>query len=272
METAGEMQNQNFEPLFEDERPFSEAELSGTDEEMPEKKEVESSPKEDKPEESEGYAPHAALHETREMLKEEKAARKDLEDKVDKLAAEKAEPEPEMPDGFKVLTDLEFDELVDDDPQEALRYQVKLQKYEKQQAEAKKEMGARQAQIDQVINQTVERIEKAVPGLYDEDNSISKDLADFAINSGFKDENYLEVMTNPSTIIIPAGTNNPYLLGDGAASLIELLHNLHKGKETPQEEGAGKGKISTGPVNTKQFTEAEFTGLSEADQEKLLRG
>ena len=267
-------QGQEFKPLFEEEESFTEAQLTGIEEETPpeEKKDDGKATQEQATEkESEGYVPHAALHETRELLKEEKAARKDLEDKVDQLAAEKAEPE--MPDGFKVLTDEELDELIEDDPQEALRYQFKFKAYNEKKAKAEEAMENQQRQAENFVMNTVDRIEKAVPGLYDEDNSIGKDLADFAIKSGFKDEAFLEVMTNPATVVIPAGSKTPYLLSNGAASLIEMLHNLHKGKgASSSQEGSG-GKISTGgPVDTKELTEAEFAGLSEAERKKLLGG
>lgn len=193
----------------------------------------------------EGYVPHAALHETREMLKEEKAERKVLEAKVDQLLAEKAEVElePKMPDGFKVLTDEELDELIDDDPQEAQRYQAKLQRYESKKATAKQVMREQRRETESVVMTTVDRIEKAVPGIYDEEKSIGKDLADFAIKSGFKDESFLEVMTNPATIVIPAGTDKRVLLSNGAASLIEMLHKIHTSSAEGEAEEVDIEKI-----------------------------
>ena len=263
----------------------------------------------------EGYVPHAALHETRELLKEEKAARKALEAKFDELVAKKDEPEPVMPDGFKILTDLELDELIEDDPQGAMRYQAKLAKYEKQQATANQSMRDQHREAESVVMTTVDRIEKAVPGIYDGEKTIAKDLADFAIESGFKDEAFLEVMTNPATVVIPAGTDKRVLLSNGAASLIEMLHKIHtssssaEGKEVDieklrsdiREEETEKIKAEVtkdllaklkpehvpsdyrnieelpgsqdAPIaSNKQYTEAEFARLSEADQEKLLGG
>ena len=202
-----------------------------------------------------GYVPHAALHETRELLKEEKAARKSLEDKVEKLIAEKEIPEPEMPDGFKILTELELDELIEDNPNEAIRYQAKLQRYESKKAVAKEVMREQQREAESVVMTSVDRIEKAVPGLYDSEKSIAKDLAEFAVKSGFKDEAFLEVMTNPATVVIPAGTDKRVLLSNGAASLIEMLHKIHTSSAEGKEGDVEKVRAEITEELTKSLTE-----------------
>lgn len=203
-----------------------------------------------------GYVPHEALHETRELLKKEKAARKALEEKVEKLVAEKEVPEPIMPDGFKVLTDLEFDELTEDDPQAAIRYQAKLLKYESKKIAEKDLMREQQREAESIVMSSVDRIEKAVPGIYDGEQSIAKDLADFAIKSGFKDEAFLEVMTNPATVVIPAGTNKRILLSNGAASMIEMLHNIHTSSAEDKKVDTEKMREEIRAEERKSLTES----------------
>ena len=118
-------------------------------------------------------------------------------------------------------------------------------------------------------------------------------------------------MTNPATVVIPAGTDKQILLSNGAASLIEMLHKIHtssaEGKNSEEvraeirKEETEKIKAEVtkdlltklkpehvpseyrsieelpgsqdAPVaSTKQYTEDEFARLSEADQERLLGG
>jgi len=277
IEQTKEMQ-EDYTPLFEDEKGFSEAELSGEEDEKPEKegKESEEQPADQKAEkepessESEGM-PYDALYEERV---ERERLRSDVQQLHQDLQDVKAEKAVEFDSDFKVLSDEELDELIEDDPQEALRYQFKLKAYNEKKAKAEETMENQQRQAENFVMTTVDRIEKAVPGLYDEDNSIAKDLSDFAIESGFKDEAFLEVMTNPATVVIPAGTDKRILLSNGAASLIEMLHSLHaKSGEKVQGKETSKARISSGePIDTRNFTEAEWAGLSEEERNRLLGG
>lgn len=196
-------------------------------EEEPKKKEPDKKP--DKP--PEGFVPKEALAEARKQLR-------DLKEEVARLKAqpppeEKAKPQP-APDekqweNFKVLSDQEYDQLVEDDPIEAQKYFHRLRKYERfqdQKERAKAEQEQSKAKFNNLVSETVKQIQEAVPGIYDQESEVASQLATFAVEHGFDDERYLDAMTNPATLIVPPGQQKSFILGPGAASLIKLLHNL----------------------------------------------
>jgi hypothetical protein len=318
-------------PLFDEVAP-SEAELTGVEEETatPEKKEegegeVEESEKatkeekasteepaketEEKPAEETkaspekppaGYVPWQALRDERDLvvsLREE-------------LATMKAEAEKDTEDTFKVLSDEELKELAEDDPVEAVMYQNRLNKHlrEQQEKEAKQEAQREQSYADEaVINQSFERMEKAVPGLLDKSNPINQELTQFAVDNGFEPD-YIAAMTAPGTLILPAGAKNPVLLGPGAAGLVGMIYKLHSTlkendpetlraqikakveKELTQtiteqlikkfkspaggEEFKSIGEVPGGPDEVPDvsggFTEAQYANMSPEQRDKLL--
>lgn len=269
---------EDFEPLFKGEGEFTEAELTGLDEENQEqaaekepeeketakpedevkekepeeKKEDDTKKAEKKPEEKskeeaeaeeksskppDGYVPHAALYEEREKRKALSSEVQTLKEQIATIQAEKeVPPEPELVPDFEVLSDEALDELIEEDPQEAIRYQAKLGKFEAKKAKAERALQDQKREAETIVMSTVDRIEKAIPGIYDDKSTVATDLAKFALDSGFKDEAFLEIMTNPATVVIPAGTNKQFLLSNGAASLIEMLHNIQTKEPAKAEE------------------------------------
>lgn len=270
-----EVDSMEFGGLFEDEAKPSEAELKGeeeapkdegTSQETPKEgekgKAADSEPagdkkaeekKEEKPAEKkeadkppEGFVPHGALH-------EERMRAKALREEVDSLKAEIATlkakpPKEEAPSAdeaewkdFKILSKEEFNELLDDDPSEAVRYQAKLSEYKdfqrsKKEAEAAKAQA--EARTQSLISQWTNKIAETVPGIYDEGSEVGPKLATFAEENGFDDPSYLEAMTDPRTLIVPYGHNQTYLMGPGAAALLKFLHNAHS-----KLSGADPGKL-----------------------------
>lgn len=69
----------------------------------------------------------------------------------------------------------------------------------------------------------------AVPGIYDQSAPTAKELTEFAIEHGFN-EDYLGLLTNPRTVIIPpgqaSGAEKKFLLGDGAVGVVKAIHAL----------------------------------------------
>lgn len=210
----------------------------------PEKKEE---PKKEEPKEDgkeitkppEGYVPLAAL-------REERTQRKQLADDLANLRAElqalktapKAGEEPE----FKILSEAEFNQLVEDAPVEAIKYTKKLQEYEAKQAkvnEVKKQTEAQEQWEQSVVGKTIQRIETEVPGIYDDEATINSELTAFASEQGL-DPVYLSVFSDPRTRIIPPGQKNPIILGEGAAELISMLYKVYSAKGKGSREAIEK--------------------------------
>ncbi len=250
---------QDFPPLFEDEsKSLSEEDLTG-DEKTPKSEEKaatspskgdENPPKEKAPEEEkdepkekegavekkidekpksepvdddkppEGFVPHGALH-------EERIKRQHLSGENETLRAEIAELKstPKAPkDGdFKVLSDAEFQELLEEDPTEAILYDRRLRVHEAGEAREADVQRTEEA----IINQSTQAMREAVPQIYDPDSTINDDLSRFAVEQGF-DEQSLPVLTDPRTKIIPPGSNEPVLLGNVAVGQVKMLYNLYK--------------------------------------------
>ena len=275
-----------------------------------------------------GYVPLEALHEVRETNKYLKDRIKELQSKQDTRPAPKdtkSEPEPKksvLPEDFRVLSDKEFTELADEDPKEALLYMKNLGVHQEEQRQAQLEEQQKQwkerddrenqAKMQTIFDETSRKMEEFVPGLFDEESTAGKELAEFANTLGFTDDMYY--LTNPQTQIILPGETEPLLLGEQAASIIQTLASARsqitdlkektvdetKLREEITKEVEAKlrkdieaeflAKFKTGPDEAafrsltsvpssetpeftgKVLTEAEFARLPEAEQELYLAG
>jgi len=289
-------------PKPEGEKPKEEPKKEAKEEE-PKKKEEEVK----KP--PEGFVPKEALAQTRAQLRQGK-------DELARVKAQRTEKPAVQPKGaddakwekFKVLSDQEYDQLVEDDPIEAQKYTHRLHQFERyQETKSRAEQEARQSKekFQSLVDQTVTKIKEAVPGIYDEDSEVASQLAEFAAQHGFDDDAYLDAMTNPATLIVPPGQDKSFLLGPGAASLIKLLNTLRakvnaasdpaklreelepKLREEITKElvakfkdaGTGKFKSLTEvpgsgekpDVTGKVLTEEQWAKLSPEDREKYLQ-
>ena len=274
------------------------------------KEEVKKKEDEAKKKPPEGFVPKEALAETRAQVRT-------LKDKVAQLEARLSEkpavqPEIKLPEDakwekFKVLSDQEYDQLVEDDPIEAQKYTHKLHQFERYQGQkeaAKREEVQSKEKLQSLVKQSVAKIREAIPGIYDEGSEVASQLADFAVQHGFEDDAYLDAMTNPATLIVPPGQNKSFLLGPGAESLIKLINNLRTIASDPaklkeeitkelepklreeitkelvtkfKDAGTGKFKSLTEvpgsgekPSQTAPMTEEQWARLSPEDREKIL--
>ena len=165
-----------------------------------------------------GFVPLKALQEERAKRKELATQLVELQEAVDVLGVKSKDKNEE--DSFAVLPEEELEELIESDPQEALRYQVRLQKHQAQQ----KALNTIEQNETIAISEAVMEIQQVMPDIYEDDSKSATELADFAVEKGFNPE-YLPLLTDPRTkLITPDGTK--LILGSGAASVIGMLHSM----------------------------------------------
>ena len=183
----------------------------------PEQNETEPEPDSGKP--PAGFVPLKALQEERTKRKELATQLVELQEAVDLLGKEEKTETKE--NEFAILSDDDLETLIEDDPQEALRYQVRLQKH---QAKQRAVNLAKQSE-DLNISEAVVEIQQVLPDIYDENSTSATELADFAVSKGF-DPDYLPLLTDPRTKLITPDGKTKMVLGVGAASVISILHNM----------------------------------------------
>lgn len=252
-------------PESEEEKPAeSEEEASGKKEEdtatsQPRdekgrftKKQEEEAESETEPEETkekgkppEGYVPHQALKEEREIRQNLQRELRALRDEITDLKQSRFAGQPTGEEGqeakesdvpeefkeFKPLSEEEFEELLEDDPAEALKYQRKEDRYNKWQTEkARQEQTYKERAKEEkrIIDEAFEEMANEVPGLFDEDKGVSKKLSEFAGEKGLE-QHFLAALTDPETLILPPGMNQPLLLGKGASQVVKFIHQMHEG-------------------------------------------
>ena len=193
-------------------------------EEEPEAKETPEVKEDAKP--PAGTVPHQALKEERAKRQ---ALAKELADlraefnaaKEAKTAEPEAEPEVKPLPDFKVLTKAEFKELLEEDAVKAIEYQQDLFEYKEQLRAAKQQTEREQA----LLQSSYDRVQKAIPGLYEEGSDLGNKLSEFAVEQGFN-RDLLGPMADPRTKIVVNGKSQS--LGDGAASLVELVYKFQQ--------------------------------------------
>lgn len=261
----------------------------------------------------EGFVPKQALAEARGQIKALKA-------EIDALKVQKPQDAAPITDedarwkDFKVLSLEQYEQMVDDDPTAAVKYDRRLREWEKyQDRKERQESEAKQqnAKLKGLIDKSMEEIDQVVPGIYDDEKGpeIRRTLAAFAMENGFENADYLAVLTNPETRVVPPGADQSYLVGPGAKGIIKLLNTLRgklasadpvklrdeltkeiepKLRETITKEliskfkGTGKeayksltdvpGSGDLPGSSGKAMTEAEWAKLPESEREKLLGG
>jgi hypothetical protein len=224
----------------------------------PEKKEDEVKPeeKDDKP--PKGFVPIAALKESRAEIKA-------LRDEFEALKATPAPPPPQTKadekwKDFKVLSDEEHDALIEEDPQAAIKYGHELRKFESYtygKNATERQVRDNQKRFNDMVEDWSAKINEAVPGVYDEESEVASELADVAKELGFDNESYLEVMTDPRTLVIPHGQREPVFLGPGVMGLLKVLSNA-------------KSKIASG-VDSKELREEITKELRAEITEKVTK-
>jgi len=302
--------------MFGDEISPTEAELMGEPEEKPQdkpeekpgEKSPETPPEAAKPPEKtdtkppEGFVPLAALQEERGKRQQLAQIVEDLQKTVEgmKPARDTAGDETAgEEDEFKILTKDEYAQLAEDDIVAAQVYLFELAEHEKKQADQVKTDEAASKLNDQIAQRNKE-MEEAIPGIYDDDNPVNKDMTVFAVENGM-DVDYLAALTNPGTrITLMDGST--FIMGRGAVGLAKMIHStmtkarngstdaqalretikkevakemLDKfqvsGEDAFRSIGDGPG-VGEKPVVGGEITEDTFRKLSEEQQEALLRG
>ena len=200
-----------------------------------------------------------------QALQQERTQRQTLSTKVQQLEAQLAaakdkadgvKPADTTTDDFTVLSEEEFNSLVEEDPVEAIKYDRKLRAYEHTQAQK-----AEAAKSEQdIVDRSIGMMSEAVPGLYDQDNDANEQISAFATEKGFVDMDGLSLITDPRTRIIPVGGGKPRLLGETAAHLVTMLGNLF------QESKNGKPIDNTAAVTEKVKAEVTKDLLSKLKQ------
>ena len=252
----------------------------------------------------EGYVPYQALSEERGKRQALSQKLADLQADYDDLKARVGDVsgtgEGEEGGEFKVLSDTEFESLLEDDPQAAIRYQHKLARYQREQMT----LSRRKADEQALISAAAGRIQQIIPGIYDEGSNAGEELGNFAVEHGL-DPHFLTLLTDPRTKIIAPDSKGAVLLGEGAASVVSLLASLRgklsesdpkvieeKAREALREEitaevmkklKGGENQPSRGvldvpgdagdaPSTNRVMSEEEFAKLPAAEQERLLMG
>lgn len=83
-------------------------------------------------------------------------------------------------------------------------------------------------------------------------------------------------MTNPATKIILPGSKDPVIPGDGAASLVEMIHALNRKAKSKSPNPSPKPETEKGKkkesASLEIISEADFAKMSEDEQRKALGG
>lgn len=258
-----------------------------------------------------GYVPIQALHQERgqrQILSQQlQQLQQELSDlKAGKTGQEGQTDQQQADEGFKVLSEQEFNELVEEDPVEAIKYDRKLRAHQERQKQQEAAANAEKEAVERSVGMMVE----AVPGLYDQDSDVNEQLTNFAIENGFGDVDGLALVTDPKAKVIPPNGGEPRLLGETAANLVLMLNNLfqQRGKANGPDQSKlekeiedrlrgeitkevlGKMKTDTGAgehksigdvpgesgqestTNLNPTTEADFARLSAEEERRLLGG
>lgn len=258
--------------------PKGEAKETKKEEKKEEEKKEEATPQPPPPK---GFVPQQALTEARTQLKALKEEVGQLRSALSQKPAEVIKPIESSEDAkwkdFKELTDEEYEKLLDDEgPVETQKYDRKLRQYEKykeQKARVEEDRARTSERLQSMISESAKKIEEAVPGIYAENSDTISRLATFAAENGFENEDYLEILTNPETLIIPKNADKPYLNGPGALGLIKLLHGLQKKLSSPTNPTELRKQVEKElePILTERITKQLLSKMRGTDKELAYR-
>jgi len=344
-EGPSENNTDDYKPLFDDEVRPTEAELMGeepeaesetdtqekSDEPQETKKEEDESatsqpeeeedksdgdeekeePKDTKP--PDGYVPFAALKEERSKRQDQGREIAELKSQINDLLEMVSKPQAraeESGDEFKMLSEKEFEELLDDDPVKAIEYQRREFRYLREQESKEREnrtLAERERHDERLVDGAFERLHKNIPDLFEENSDVGERLSTFASEYGFAPE-HLSALGDPRTLILTPGAEEPVPLGERAAALIEFIHGVNKtvSENTPEKLRASveselrksitdevtkelTKKLKSNPTDFKSigdtptqpenpdehgrdYTEAEWARLPKEKREALLYG
>jgi len=250
-EKAEESDEESEEKSEEESEENSEEESEEKSEEKPEDDSGEKAPEKPPP----GFVPLAALHEERANSQTLRAKTRELEDQVHKLEAEANElrtktaedPRDAEFKDFNVLSDAEYAQMVEDDPEEAQKYQYRFVRYNQYLADKRQvEEGQRartaaeqreMQEVESAVQSAWRRMQQDVPGLGVPEDKTVDELVEFALNNGFDDEGTISLLTHPGTMILPPDkegkpnkSGKPMPLGNMAAQLVRFVHKTYQNK------------------------------------------
>lgn len=131
---------------------------------------------------------------------------------------------------FKVLSQAEVDELAEDDPAEAAKYLSRLHRYqtlEQQKRDRERISAEAKQQKETLVSEATREIEAAVPGIYDSNNEIGSKLTQFASDRGLSPQ-IISLISDPNTVLIPPGSNQPMILGKGASQVVSMIYSVYQ--------------------------------------------
>lgn len=201
----------------------------------------------------------AAVREEREQVKRLKQENQRLAAENQTLKSPKPDDDKEAAEfkDFKVLSSTEYDELLDDDPDEASRYLYKFNRYRDYQERINKsQLSEHQAKSaeNEIVNFGIQELERVLPGVTEGKNEMAGKLTEFAVKNGIARE-VLSVLTDPRTKVTTVNGEN-LIVGDGAAQLVQLIKSTYD---------------AVSNVPTKEAIEAELRPKIEAEvQAKLI--
>ncbi len=259
-----------------------------------------------------GFVPLAAVKEARaenRYVKEQNLLLQQQLVNMQNMSLPKVEDELQVEDDFKVLSDDDFKDLAEDDAAEALVYMQKLNVFQENQRVNEAHRVTEQQNVDitnDIMSNAQQAMEKAVPGIFDEDSEAQSELVTFAEDLGFNDDMFY--LTNPATKIILPGETEALLLGDQAADILSVLTTARtkiSEATTKVDEKAIEARIrkeveaelvakfkskdssfrslsdvpktndltdSMGDYSGKVLSDTQFAKLSSVEQEKYLSG
>ena len=247
---------------------------------------------------------------------QERQAVKRLKQEVQRLSAEnqqlktpKAGPdEADKFKDFKVLSPEEYDALVDEDPDAAVRYSYKYNLYREHKTEIERRKTIEnqvKAAETEIVNYGFQELEKVLPGVTQGKNDMAGVLTNFAVQNGISDS-VLAILTHPGTKVTTIEGEN-LLMGEGAAQLVHLIKAsyekvssvpdrkkieaelrpiiesevqtkiIEKLKQDPSggfrslDQLAGSGKKDSKPI-LGTFSESDYAQMTEAEQRAALGG
>lgn len=203
----------------------------------------------------EGYVPVAAVQYERQKRHTAQAEADALRAELEGLRAKASADEEGLAD-FKVLTTKEFDNLLEEDPDAAAKYQYRYQRYREHQDNVVKEQAAStraKEQSNTMVREGTAAIKALLPGFGTAGDKEVSALVEYAEKHGF-DPDVLDDVTNPATKIVTA-KGDQYILGAGAASIVKMIKNAHA---VPSAE------------NLRKEIEAELRPKIEAEVQKTL--
>jgi len=191
-----------------------------------------------------GFVPLAAIKEARGENRYLKEEMQRMAGQIEALSQQQVKPQEskvEEDSGFKELSDAEFKSLLEDEPMDAVAYMMQLRAHDRDKMVQEREqdaLDARNADAQVSVEASYNRMEEALPGLFDEYSDVGDSITAFTDEIGFPEQ--LHVLTDPNTVILADGMDEPVVLGEMAADMLDMFVGL---KTKFSERGSKKETV-----------------------------